>query len=231
MLQESTLEFLRQLSRHNDRDWFQAHKKDYKAAKSDFDQFVDQLIAVLAVEDKDLLGLQAKECVFRIYRDVRFSKNKQPYKPNFGASITKGGRKSIVPGYYIHLQPAEQSFIGGGMYRPPAPLLKAVRQEIDYNQSAFEAILKEPGFVDTYGSIQGDQLVRAPKGYDIDHPAIAWLKYKDIIAMKRVEDTTWTNEGAVQKIAQALLVMKPLKNFLQAPLADEEVKEALQQKA
>jgi len=227
MIQASTITFLKDLATHNEREWFQANKKRYQTAKKDFDLFVAALIAELAAVDKDLLGLQPKECVFRIYRDVRFSKNKEPYKPNFGASLTKGGRKSYVPGYYIHLQPMDQSFIGGGMYRPPAPLLKGVRQEIDYNQAEFERIVNDKTFVETYGSLQGDRLVRAPKGYDPEHPAIKWLKFKDFIAMKRIPDDMWTSADAVQQIAQYLLVMHPLKEFLKMPLADEEIQQAL----
>lgn len=228
MLQQATIDFLRLLAANNNRDWFQANKTAYQSAKSDFDGFVAALLATLAEQDPDLIGVLPNDCVFRIYRDVRFAKNKQPYKPNFGASLAKGGRKSVVPGYYIHLQPGEQSFIGGGMYRPPAPLLKAVRQEIDYNQAGFEEILQDKKFVNTYGTLQGDQLVRPPKGYAPEHPGIHWLKHKDFIAMKRLEDHVWTQTDGVQQIAQDLLVLKPLKEFLKMPLADEAVLEALQ---
>lgn len=227
MIQPATLQFLQHLSTNNNREWFHANKPAYQAAKADFEAFVTALIDVLSASDPDMHGLQASVCVFRIHRDVRFSKNKAPYKPNFGASITKGGRKSLIPGYYIHLQPDGQSFIGGGLYHPPAPLLKAVRQEIDYNREAFEAVLDAANFTATYGELQGEQLQRAPKGYDPAHPAIKWLKYKDFIAMKHVSDAMWTNTDAVEKVAADLRVLQPLKSFLAMPLADEEVQEAL----
>lgn len=227
MLNPATLHFLQQLSTNNNREWFHANKAAYKSAKADFEAFVTALIDVLSASDADMHELQASACVFRIHRDVRFSKNKAPYKPNFGASITKGGRKSLIPGYYIHLQPNGQSFIGGGLYHPPAPLLKAVRQEIDYNTEAFDALVHAADFTATYSKLQGEQLQRAPKGYDPAHPAIKWLKHKDFIAMKQLPDTMWTSADAVEKVAADLRVLQPLKSFLAMPLADDEVLEAL----
>ena len=146
MLQSSTLKFLRQLSKNNNREWFNTNKHQYEAAKNDYEQFVDRLIPAIEKFDKSVRGLKAKDCSFRIYRDVRFSKNKAPYKTNFGAYIIAGGKKSMKPGYYFHVQPGGESFVAGGAYMPSSEVLAAIRQEIDYNLKEFEGILKSKTF-------------------------------------------------------------------------------------
>ncbi|HXH18685.1 MAG TPA: DUF2461 domain-containing protein [Chitinophagales bacterium] len=214
MIQPSTLAFLRQLSRNNNREWFNANKHLYEAAKADFEKFVDELITAIGKFDKSVQGLQAKDCVFRIYRDVRFSKNKEPYKKNFGAYITSGGKKSMKPGYYIHVQPGGESFLAGGAYMPPPSVLSAIRQEIDYNQKEFERIIKSKSFVKYFKKLDGSRVKTAPKGYPKDHPSLELLKHKDFLAVHHLADSTLHSKNAIIRIAQAFRAMKPFNDFL-----------------
>src|SRR6266567_3625593 len=129
MLQPSTLKFLKELKKNNNKSWFDAHRKEYETAKADFEKFIQSVLDRHSKNDADLKELVAKKCMFRINRDVRFSKDKSPYKTNFGASMNKGGRKSILAGYYFHCEPSE-SFVGGGLWMPMPDDLKKVRTEI-----------------------------------------------------------------------------------------------------
>ncbi|MGZ5134058.1 MAG: DUF2461 domain-containing protein, partial [Flavitalea sp.] len=131
MLQQSTLTFLKGLAKNNDKSWFESHRKQYEQAKQDFEGFIKIILEKHCKKDEDLKDLEAKKCTFRINRDIRFSKDKSPYKSNFGASMDRGGKKSIYAGYYFHLEPGK-SFAGGGLWMPMAPEMKKVRQEIDY---------------------------------------------------------------------------------------------------
>ena len=156
-------------------------------------------------------GLDPKKCIFRINRDIRFSKDKSPYKINFGAALAEGGRNSGNAAYYLHLQPNDESFIGGGLYQPPKEMLAKVRQEIDYNASELRTLVSAPDFRETFGEIQGDSLKRAPKGYDPDHPNIALLKLKDYIVLRKLTDQEVADE---QFPEQALAIFKTMIPFV-----------------
>ena len=131
MLQPSTLKFLKDLTKNNNKPWLDAHRNQYEAAKKDFETFIQAVIDRYGQKDETIREQEAKKCIFRINRDIRFSKDKTPYKTNMGASINRGGRKSVFAGYYFHCEPG-QSFVGGGIWMPMAPEMKKVRQEIDY---------------------------------------------------------------------------------------------------
>src|SRR5471030_2771432 len=137
MLKPSTLKFLKDLKKNNERDWFEKNRKAYEAAREDFASLIDAVIAEFGKKDKTIASLTAKECMYRINRDVRFSKNKAPYKNNMAASLIEGGKKSIFAGYYFHFQPGANSFVGGGRYMVEPDLLKKIRQEIDYSWTEF----------------------------------------------------------------------------------------------
>ena len=213
MISLATLQFLRDLKNNNNREWFHDHKKTYNAAKEDVSDFIAALISEIQKFDSNIGNLSPKQCLFRINRDIRFSKDKSPYKTNFGAAISSGGRKSPEAGYYIHIEP-DNHFTGGGMWHPPTPNLKKVRQEIDYHSDDLEAILKAPKFVDYFGKLQGDQLKTAPKGYPKNHPAIEYLRYKDFVAMRKIEDAQVTSPNFVALVSETLQTMKPLNDFL-----------------
>ena len=145
MLQTSTLKFLKDLSRNNNKPWFDANRSKYETAREDFAGLIQQVLEKLAKKDKTIADLKVKDCLFRINRDVRFSKDKSPYKNNFGAYINRGGKKSIYGGYYFHCQPGH-AFIGGGLWSPMPAELKKVRQEIDYCYKEFKGLLAAKKF-------------------------------------------------------------------------------------
>lgn len=217
MLQPATLKFLKALQKNNNKPWFDVHRSDYEAAKSDFAGFVTKLIQEQSKKDKTIDHLTAKDCMFRINRDVRFAKDKSPYKNNFGASINKGGKKSFgTAGYYFHLQPG-QSFIGGGLYVPGPDELRKVRQEIDYNLSDFKKIISSKKFKDIYGDFDRSKefvLSRIPKGYEPDNPAAEYLKLKSFITFFNIKDSELTSKDLVKKTIQGFAALQPLLDFL-----------------
>ncbi len=214
MLQPATVNFLKNLTQNNHRDWFNSNKTAYETAKRDFENFVDSLIMRISVFDPPIANLKAKDCVFRIYRDVRFSKSKEPYKTNFGAYLTSGGKKSPKPGYYLHVQPNRESFIAGGAYQPSSSTLNAIRQEIDYNLTEFNGIINSNQFKKYFDGIDGETAKTNPKGYGKDHPAIELLRHKDFLVMHSLPDELLINKNAGGHIAKVCKAMKPFNDFL-----------------
>ena len=221
MLQSSTLKFLKDLKKNNNKPWFDANRKRYEEAKSDFANFIQQVIDAHSKKDKTIASLKAKECMFRINRDVRFSKDKSPYKTNFGASINKGGRKAFsTAGYYFHLEPG-QLFVGGGVYQPFPPELNKVRQEVDYCFDEFKKIIGSKKFKSVYGDLDKSKefmLSRVPKGYEADNPAAEYLKLKSYIAMASLSDKDATSKVLLKKTTEAFDTLYPLVNFLNRAL-------------
>jgi uncharacterized protein (TIGR02453 family) len=214
MLQKSTLDFLNKLAKNNNKDWFDKNRLLYEAAKKDVAQFTNELIKEIALFDPTVAYLTAKDCTFRINRDVRFSKNKEPYKNNMGTYISAGGKKSMLAGYYVHIQPNGASFVAGGMYMPDATLLNNIRQEIDYNTEEFKGIINNKSFKKTFGVLQGEKLKTAPKGYEKDHPEIELLKHKSYIVTKPFTDEELLNKNLVKNIATTFKELYPLNQFL-----------------
>lgn len=217
MLQKSTLQFLKGLKQNNVKEWFDANRKAYDAARADFTSLVANVIAQFGKKDETIAALQAKDCLFRINRDVRFSKDKSPYKTNFGASIARGGKKSIYAGYYIHIEPGNESFVGGGLWMPEAEHLKKVRQEIDYNLNEFEKLVTAPAFKNVYGNLytgEDSKLSRPPKGYDDSNPAIEYLKFKSFLGLHPLKDAELTDKHLSQTIEQAFAALHPLILFI-----------------
>jgi uncharacterized protein (TIGR02453 family) len=177
MINEYVFKFLEQLEKNNNREWFTKNKHLYTQAFDDMLKVVERLIPRVGEFDDDIKNLEAKKCIFRIYRDVRFSKDKSPYKLNLGGFLVKGGRNSGHAGYYLHLE-NNNSFIAGGIYMPPAPFLKKVRQEIYFHVEEFKAIIENKENIKYFKEISGDKLVRPPKDFDPDFPDIELLKYK-----------------------------------------------------
>lgn len=221
MLKESTLKFLKNLKKHNTKTWFDENRSGYLDAKTDFENLTIQLISHTSAYDHSLKTLQAKDCTFRIHRDVRFSKDKIPYKSNMGAYLSRGGKKSIFGGYYFHLDAEGECFAGGGMWMPAAPELKKVRQEIDYCFAEFSKILKNPAFKKTYGELQMEKnqmLARVPKGYDIDNPAAEYLKLKSFVATARIPEKELFKPGLEKNIAAKFQTLMPLIHFMNRAL-------------
>jgi len=223
MLQTATLKFLKGLQKNNNKPWFEKNRPAYEEAKADFAQFIQTVIDKHGKKDDSIKDLKAKDCMFRINRDVRFSKDKSPYKNNFGASINRGGKKSVYAGYYFHCQPGE-AFVGGGLWIPMPPDLKKVRQEVDYCFDEFEKIIGSKKFILVYGDLIKDgetSLVKVPQGFEKDNPAAEYLKLKSFIAMKKLDDATLTSKDLVQTTLGAFETLHPLLMFLNRALAPE----------
>ena len=216
MLQSATIKFLKDLKKSNHREWFEKNRNVYEAAKADFENFTSKILDSFSKKDPTIAHLKAKDCLFRINRDVRFSKDKSPYKTNFGMSISKEGKKGIGAGYYLHLEPGH-AFVGGGLWMPMAPELKKVRQEIDYCWDEFKAIITSKKFKTTYKDINKDEgmsLSRPPKGYDESNPAIDYLKLKGFVAMKSLADEELQSIGLIKNVEAAFETLKPMLDFI-----------------
>lgn len=208
------LKFLSALKKHNDRTWFEKNKEQYLLAKDNFEIFITRFLDELIKFNPALAGLNPKKLPFRIYRDVRFSKDKSPYKINMGAGISPGGKMMQEAGYYIHLEPG-RCFIAGGMYMPDPDNLKKIRQEIDYNGDKLEKIFKDKTFKKWYqGFDDFDKMKTAPKGYAKDHPRLDWLKHRTFIVSHPFTDTEVKDKKFLKKVVDACKAMKPFNEFL-----------------
>ncbi len=214
---ENVLSFLDDLKDNNHKDWMDANKARYNEARNSFKSLVAEVINGIAQFDNNIVGTEAKDCIFRLNRDIRFSRDKSPYKTNFGASISLGGKKSPYAGYYIHIMPG-QNFIGGGMYHPEATVLKKIRQEIDYNPNDLQQIIEHKPFKSTFGEIQGEALKTAPKGYPKDHPNIALLKMKSFYFLSEYNDKEIAQEHFVDDAVTKLKTLHPFIQYLNAAL-------------
>lgn len=223
MIDASTIQFLKNLKKNNNKPWFDANRKKYEAAKADFADFIQKVINEFGKKDAAIKHLSAKDCMFRINRDVRFSKDKSPYKTNFGASINAGGRKAMnSAGYYFHLEPGN-SFVGGGIYVPEPNVLRNVRQEIDYNYDEFKKIITAKKFKTAYADLDRSKeflLSRVPKGYEPDNKAAEYLKLKSYIAIALVNDKEIISKELIKKVTSAFEALQPLVYFINNAVVD-----------
>ena len=211
----STLQFLKDLAKHNNKTWFDTNRSRYELAKAHIQAMVADLIPVIAAFDPPIGQLVVKDCTFRINRDVRFSKNKSPYKTNMSAYFSRGGKKASVAGYYFHFEPGK-SYAAGGFYSPQSAELSKIRQEIDYSLDEWEKILSQKKFKKNFPEgVDGiASLVRPPKGYDENNPAIHYLKMKHFIVSKPFTDAALQSKTLVNDIADVFSAMKPMIDFL-----------------
>ncbi|TKC00255.1 DUF2461 domain-containing protein [Pedobacter cryophilus] len=215
MIKKETLAFVNDLIAHNDRVWFQENKSRYDDAKKNVDDFANVIIAELIKTDGSIpKEITAKQCVMRIYRDVRFSKDKSPYKNNFGIGISARGKGNDGAGYYIHIQPGA-SFVAGGYWLPQAEHLKAIRQEIDYNTGDLLKVIDDKEFKDFFGGFDKEQTLKTtPKGYDAEHPYIEILKLKSFTVTHSFTDEELMGPNAVAAVLKGLKLIYPLNVFL-----------------
>ncbi|RYY58369.1 MAG: DUF2461 domain-containing protein [Chitinophagaceae bacterium] len=217
MLQSNTLRFLKSLARNNNKPWMDANRAAYETARADFAVFVQQLIDAFGKKEPAIANLLAKDCMFRINRDIRFAKDKAPYKKNFAASINKGGKKGISSaGYYFHVQPGE-TFIGGGIWMPEPADLKKIRQEIDYNYGDLKKLVSSKDFKKVYGDLDDSpeyKLTRLPKGYEPGNPAEEYIKLKSFIGSRSLTDEQLTDKSLLKTTVGAFEALKPLVDFL-----------------
>jgi uncharacterized protein (TIGR02453 family) len=212
-----TLSFLSDLKLNNNRDWFNDNKPRYEIAKTEFEGFVDSLIRAIAEFDSAIGHHTAKECIFRIYRDVRFSHDKSPYKTHFGAFISAFKAKSEIhsfAGYYVHIEPSGGSFLAGGAYVPQGPWLKSIREEINYNGDELISIVNNAPFKEYFGAIEGEKLKTTPKDYPADHPHIELLKHKSFLADHKLTDKMVLSGTFLKHATAVFNALYPLNRFL-----------------
>lgn len=213
------LKFLKDLARHNDRAWFEKNKSRYLEAKASFEDVVEAVLEQLQKFDAGMADLDPKKLPFRIYRDVRFSKDKRPYKTNMGAGFSPKGRLIQEPGYYLHIEPGNKSFIAGGIYMPDADNLAKIRQEIDYNPEGLKKILSSKKFKELFGGFDDfDKLKTVPKGYQKDHPNIDWIKLKSFIVTMPLTDGQVADKKFVGLVKSACKSIKPLNDYIKDAL-------------
>lgn len=215
---KSVIPFLQKLKRNNNRDWFEKNRPAYEQARTEFIDFVAGVLDRVEKKDREISGLEPSKCVFRIYRDIRFSNDKTPYKKHLGADMGPGGRKANRPGYYIHVEPGN-SFLCAGMWMPEPEDLQKLRMEIDYNFDEFNKLLKEKKFKQLYGGLsEEDKGKLPPKGYAKENPAIEFLKLKSFIVVHEFDEADLLKKNAAQKAGDILLSALPLNSFLRRAL-------------
>src|ERR1035437_8412107 len=214
-IKKSTLDFLTELKCNNNRDWFIANRSRYLDAKDNFESFVQEIINKIILFEPVMKGLEAKSCVFRINRDIRFSNDKSLYKSHFGAFIVRGGKKNgdKFAGYYFHVEPG-RSILAGGAYMPPSPWLTAIREKIDESPDELVKIIKAKNFVKYFGELSGEKLKSAPKGYPKDHLHIELLKLKSYLVENEVKDKMVLSNDYFDHVINVFNAMKPLNDYL-----------------
>jgi uncharacterized protein (TIGR02453 family) len=223
MISKNSLQFLEDLKENNYRDWFQANQKRYDEYKKDYRLMVDAFIAEMSKEDETLSQLEFKDCSFRINKDIRFSKDKSPYKTNMGIWMSAGTKNTNLAGYYVHIEKGA-SFIAAGVHWPDAADLKKIRSEIAGFYEDLEEIVDAPEFKKLFGSLDSDEnntLKTFPKDYAKDHPAIAFLKLKSFTATAKLSDKEIESKDFVANSSKKLLVLKPFVEFLNRGLTTE----------
>jgi uncharacterized protein (TIGR02453 family) len=221
MIEESTFIFLRNLEENNNREWFLNNKVSYEYAKNNFTDFCEQLLNLLKEIQPNLLNTEIKNCIFRINRDVRFSKNKNPYKNHLSAAFGPGGRNSGKIDFYFHLQNNE-TFLGGGMWQPSPENLNKFRQEIDYNPGTLKSIIYSSDFKANFPHVYGEKLKTSPKNYNSDHPEIDLLRYKELFFMAKYTNEEVLSEGFLNKLLKDCEILKPYIDYLNDLFYDNE---------
>ena len=222
MISKESLQFLSDLKKNNNRDWFLANKKRYEVYKKEYYDLAQQFLDALKSKDETLDSLEVKNCVFRVNRDIRFSKDKSPYKTHMGLWFSPGKKNANRAGYYIHIEPGA-SFMAGGFYQPDATELRRLRKEIAFFHDELEDILKEKKFKAVFENLgRGNALKTAPKGYEKDHPAIELLQLKSFEASAKLADKALLEKDFVQQTADQLLLLQPLTVFLNRALTAED---------
>jgi len=224
MITKEALQFLIDLIANNNTEWMHTNKKRYENYKKEYHNYIASILNEMKPLDESLELLEVKNCTFRINRDIRFSKDKSPYKTNMGVWLTQNKFRKNSPGYYIHFEKGN-SFIAGGVWCPESDELKKIRKEIAFFHEDLEAIVNDYNFKKEFISItqnESNSLKNAPKGFEPNHPAIEFLKLKSFTASEKIDDELFTNKDFSKVIAQKLIVLKPLNDFLTRALATED---------
>lgn len=215
------LPFLRSLRENNTKEWFEAHRDEYEQARTEVLNLTSAMLKGISQFDPEAARNEPAKCLFRIYRDVRFAKDKSPYKTYMSAYMAPGGKKSDKPGYYLHLEPGN-SFAAAGVYSPEKEALLAVRREIYYHPNAFKSIIEQADFSKTFGELMDEKLIRPPKGFPADFPHIEWLKYKHYIVSVNLPDERFENADILNDILKIFQKAHPFNAFLNKAIAMKE---------
>lgn len=214
MFQKESIQFLKNLKKNNHKEWFEAHRPAYENARKESLALIEKILAHLSEKDAVFGELQPKQCMFRMNRDIRFSKDKTPYKTHFGLVFTPGSQKLGLAGFYLHIEPGA-SFAGGGIWMPEPAQLAKIRQEIDYNLKEWVGIVEKPAFQKSMGDLdQSHKLTRPPKGYEAEHPAIEYLKLKNFVCSTPIPDTVLSEKALLKETLKAFDTILPLITFL-----------------
>lgn len=216
---KDVLDFTRDISMNNNRAWFVENKLRYESVKACFEDFVGNLISRISEFDESVSFLTPKDCTYRIYRDLRFSEDKSPYKTHIGGYINSHGKKSFYSGYYIHIE-AGASMIAGGSYCLPSPMLNNIRHEIYDNIDSFRKIVEDKSFRAFYPTIGGSRLKTYPKGFPKDFEFIDYIRCKDYTLMHSVSDSFFDDDSCVEVIVEAFRMMKPFNDFINEVIDD-----------
>lgn len=220
MARNEALQFIEDLKNNNNKEWFHENKKRYELFKKEYQNLIAEILQEMRPLDDSIANLEVKNCTFRINRDIRFSKDKSPYKSNMGIWLSTNKNYKNSPGYYIHYEKGS-SFIAGGLYCPEAEELKKVRKEIAFFYEDLEKISSNSTFKKEFGALDRDEanvLKKAPKDYDPNHPAIEFLKLKSFTATQKIDDNLFNDKDFAKKITQKLIALKPLNEFLNRAL-------------
>ncbi|PLK43671.1 DUF2461 domain-containing protein [Emticicia sp. TH156] len=214
MPNQHTLQFLKNLEENNNREWFQANRKDYEIAKQEFEHFCQEVLNGLCAFQEDLLNTRVKDCIFRINRDIRFSKDKSPYKNHFSAAFGPGGRNSGRIDFYLQVESGNRSLLGGGMWEPTAAHLASFRQEIDYNPEHLKGIIFNETFKSYYNQVSAQKVKLVPKGYTANHPDIELLKCKTLFYNHQYPDTEVLSPNFAKEVVKGCFILKPYLDYL-----------------
>ena len=219
-LPSDTLSFLRELANNNNREWFAEHKTRYQILHSELLDFTDDLIGVLIAHDPLLIGVEPKNCLFRIYKDARFARDGAPYKTHFGIHVVSSGKRSDFnrAGFYLHIEP-NASMIAGGAHAPSPEWLKQIRLRISLNGSELQTILQDKNFKKYFGEVQGERLLRLPQGFSKDDANIELIKYKTLWVKSDVSDETIAGQKLRTHIDKVFTVYQPFQQFLNSASA------------
>jgi uncharacterized protein (TIGR02453 family) len=213
------LDFLAELKANNTKEWMDANRSQYERARDEFKSLVSYVLEALKPIDAGLESVSAADCIFRMNRDIRFSADKTPYKTWMSAVMAEGGRHSIHAIYYLHLQPGDESMAAGGMYQPAGEQLRKIRQEVDYNAAELQQIVRKEDFKNNFGEIQGEKLIRAPKGYPTDHPNIELLKLKSYLAIRKFSDVEVLQDNFAEELITSYRSVQPFNEYLNVAIS------------
>lgn len=213
------MDFLKDLALHNERPWFQENKVRYEEAKKAFEELTNDLIVRIGAFDNSVKNLSPNDCIYRIYRDVRFSQDKSPYKRHFGCFINSRGKNSLHGGYYFHLQPNE-SMLGGGCWWLPTKILNVVRQTIVDQEQTFTQIVEDPVFKNLYSKVTYDPLKTIPRGMPKDFTHPEYIKCRNYCVGTNLEDSFFEGNNWMDEIIKRFKLMKPFVDFINDTVDD-----------